>query len=510
MNRLIPSVRFSIGLMFIFALLATLSCKKEEKPLPILSFDQTISIEEGNTGKQPVQITLKLNHAYHKEVSVKYQTYDGTALADEDYKAVSDGELVFKPGETEKNIQIEIIGDEVYEENESFSLIINKVTNAKLSQSLCNIIIVNDDIFIPELSFPARIRQPEGNATNTLSFAVKLNGPTTHPVSIKWSTADGSAKAGSDYVASANNTLIFEPGETEKEISIQILGDERMEFDEGFFIHFSDIQNASFVPEDVTIVLDNDDTFTAELQADGYITPNSYEGFNLVWADEFNASGINAQNWGYDLGGGGWGNNELQVYTSLSENAFVQDGKLHIVATKQNNSYRSARLLSKDKKTFVYGRIDFRAKMPIGKGIWPALWMLGNNFGTVGWPRCGEIDIMEYLGHEPKKIYGTIHYNFGGLRSAGSSYLLTSADNFNSKYHIFTLLWSEYGMTWYVDYQPYFSVKDTDISFEAFKLPQFFIMNVAVGGIWPGNPDANTQFPQTMMVDYVRLFQPTH
>ncbi len=500
--------RFTILSIWLLAILGTYSCKKEEKPIPNLSFEATISIEEGNVGNHFVSIALKLSHDYDKNVTVKFQTSDGTAIAGEDYVGITEGELMFIAGETEKEIKIEIIGDEVYEENESFSLIINKVINAQPSLSLCDIVILNDDVFIPELSYPARVRQPEGNSDNVLTFAVKLNGASTLPVSIKWSTADGTAKDGLDYVGSTDNTLVFNPGETEKQISITILGDEVMEFDEGFFIHFSNIQNATFIPEDITVVIDNDDSFIPELQDDGFITPENYEGFNLVWADEFSGTSINTQNWGFNTGAGGWGNNELQVYTSLAENSFIQDGKLNIVATKAYNAYRSARLLSKDKKTFIYGRIDFRAKMPIGKGIWPALWTLGNNISTVDWPRCGEIDIMEYLGHKANEVHGTIHYNFGGHRYTGSSTTLAGPEGFNEKFHIFTLLWSEYGMTWYVDYQPFFSVKDTDISYEAFKLPQFFIMNVAVGGNWPGSPDATTQFPQTMVVDYVRVFQP--
>lgn len=510
MNTNFSPLRLIILSFWILAILGINSCKKEEKPIPSLSFDSTMSTLEGNEGNHFLSLMLKLSHDYDKDVTVKYQTMDGTALADEDYIGIPESELIFLPGEIEKEIKIEIIGDEIYEENEAFQLMITKVINAQPLLNQCDIVILNDDVFIPELSYPLRVRQAEGNSDNVLTFAVKLNGASTLPVSIKWSTADGTAKDGLDYVGSADNTLVFNPGETEKQISITILGDEVMEFDEGFFIHFSDIQNATFVPEDITAVIDNDDSFIPELQEDGYITPENYEGFNLIWADEFSGTSINTQNWGYDIGGGGWGNNELQVYTSLSENSFVQDGKLHIVATKAYNTYRSARLLSKDKKTFIYGRIDFRAKMPIGKGIWPALWTLGNNISAISWPRCGEIDIMEYLGHKANEVHGTIHYDKGGHRYTGSSTTLAGSEGFNEKFHIFTLLWSEYGMTWYVDYQPFFSIKDTDINFEAFKLPQFFIMNVAVGGNWPGSPDATTQFPQTMLVDYVRVFQPAN
>jgi beta-glucanase (GH16 family) len=227
----------------------------------------------------------------------------------------------------------------------------------------------------------------------------------------------------------------------------------------------------------------------------------------LSWSDEFDGTSINLENWGYNIGGGGWGNNELQVYTSSSVNSNVQDGKLNITATQIQNTYYSARLITQGKREFRYGRIDIRAKLPIGRGIWPALWMLGANFNTVGWPRCGEIDIMEYLGHEPWKVHGSIHYFDTGHKSRTRSYALTTNDNFNDKFHIFSIVWQENSIRWYVDYQLYHEIKDTDIKFEAFRLPQFFIFNVAVGGNWPGNPDATTVFPQTMSVDYIRVFQ---
>lgn len=495
---------FLITILSIFAL----SCKKTEKAIPKLSFPAQLTVDEGTATQQFAVIEVSLSNDYDQAVTMKYSTADGNATGPEDYIAVTDGELVFQPGELTKEIKIAIVNDGIFEPNESFSLLVSKATNASLQQSQCNIVITNDDVFTPELKLPARLRVNEGNNAQMASATITLSGPTTEAVSVKWSTIEGTARAGIDFTASTDNTLTFAPGETQKTIQVEVLGDNLLELDEGYFIHFSDIHNATFVPVDIVVVIDNDDSYSPEMVDDGPITPNSYPDFILDWSDEFDGTAINTQNWGYNTGAGGWGNNEWQTYTNSPTNSFVQDGKLNIVATKLGqNSYFSARLLSQNKKSFTYGRIDFRAKMPIGKGIWPALWMLGNNISQVSWPRCGEIDIMEYLGHLPKEVHGTVHYNKNGHQYTGDHYTLTGAEGFNAKFHVFTILWSEYGIRWYVDYQPYFSIKDTDIEFEAFRLPQFFIMNVAVGGNWPGYPDATTVFPQTMQVDYVRVFK---
>ena len=494
--------------ILLFAFLAFNSCKKTEKQNPKLSFQSEISVEEGTDVQQFAVLSLQLSNDYDQDVTVLYQTSDGTAKAGEDYEAITDGKLVFTPGETSKEVKIALKNDDVYESDETFSLIVTKVTNANLVTSQCLLTILNDDLSVPELVLPNRMRFVESATTVTTKLTIKLSSATTVPVQVKWSTLEGSAKAGTDFVASTNNSLTFNPGEIQKQIQIELIDNAIFEMDKAFFLHFSDIENATFVPNDILVIISDNDIYTPEASPDGPITPDNYPNFELVWSDEFSGTEINTNNWGYDIGAGGWGNNELQTYTNASTNSFVADGKLNIIATKQYNNYRSARLLSKDKKIFTYGRIDFRAKLPIGQGIWPALWMLGNNISQVSWPRCGEIDIMEYLGHEPKTTHGTLHYNNSGHRYQGDSYNLPGAQNFNDNFHIFSLVWSEYGLKWYVDYNLFFELTDDEVAFEAFRLPQFFIMNVAVGGNWPGYPDETTVFPQTMQVDYVRVFKP--
>jgi len=195
------------------------------------------------------------------------------------------------------------------------------------------------------------------------------------------------------------------------------------------------------------------------LDADGFITPDTYSSMELVWSEEFDQVELNTSDWNYELGDGcpnlcGWGNNELQSYDEAS--TVVSDGKLVITASENvgNPTFTSSRLTTKGKQEFQYGRIDIRAKSPQGQGIWPALWMLGSNIDQVGWPVCGEIDIMEMVGHEPNVVHGTAHYDRNGHNFQGDSYTLPEVGTFGDKYHIYTILWQEGSIQWYVDYQP--------------------------------------------------------
>lgn len=245
---------------------------------------------------------------------------------------------------------------------------------------------------------------------------------------------------------------------------------------------------------------------------DGYQGADNYPGMNLVWADEFDGSTINSTNWTYDLGASGWGNNEWQNYTSSSNNSSVSDGFLTITARQEpGGGYTSARMKSQGLQTFQYGRIDFRAKMPEGQGIWPALWMLGENINSVSWPACGEIDVMELIGHQPSTTHGTAHWgsNFSVHQYQGSSSTLSGGEKFSDSFHLFSVLWQENNISWYLDDQLFYSINSSQMNGQPypFNAQFFFIMNIAVGGNWPGYPDASTQFPQTMVVDYVRVFQ---
>lgn len=246
----------------------------------------------------------------------------------------------------------------------------------------------------------------------------------------------------------------------------------------------------------------------------GYTTPMTYAGYNLVWNDEFNGTSLNLDHWVHEIGDGcpnicGWGNNELQFYRA--QNATVSGGALTIEArreTVQNRNFTSARIKTQGKKSFKYGRIDIRALLPVGQGIWPATWMLGNDITTVGWPRCGEIDIMEMIGGSGREneVHGTVHWDNNGHKYVGGKYTLPSGI-FADQYHVFSIIWDETRIRWFVNDIRFYEIDITPGHMTEFHQEFFFIFNVAVGGNWPGSPNAATVFPQQMKVDYVRVFQ---
>lgn len=235
------------------------------------------------------------------------------------------------------------------------------------------------------------------------------------------------------------------------------------------------------------------------------------EGWELVWHDEFDGDTIDEANWTYDVGGHGWGNGEAQYYTDRPDNARLEDGMLVIEARQERyeaSYYTSARLKSQGLQEFQYGRIEARLKVPAGRGLWPAFWMLGSNFSTVGWPDCGEIDIMEYVGREPDLILGTIH----GPGYAGA----TSLSHWNRRdydiaddFHTYAVEWDEEQITWFYDGEEYGTYSRSDVGEREwpFDQPFFIILNLAVGGTLPGPIGLDTVFPTQYLVDYVRVFQ---
>jgi hypothetical protein len=504
------NAKHSILFVLVILVYTFSACKKSESSVtPDMSLPDTISILEGTLTQHSVTIPVKLSVSSDKVVSVKISTSDGTAIAGEDYVAISDSLLVFNPGETEKNIVVKINNDSIYESDETFFVTLSDVQNANTTMYRSMITIKNDDPFNPEVRVVALTKVTEGTATQmSAKVIVTITPASDKTVTVKWSTKDGTAKSGVDYTAVSGESLVFAPGQTQKNIEVPIVNDAIFEFNSSFYIVVDEVTNAIYYAKEAKVTIIDDDSYTPELVGDGYITPNSYPAMQLVWSDEFDGSALNTDWWTYELGAGGWGNNELESYTNSSANSFVADGKLNIVAQKNYGNYTSARLVTKGKKEFTYGRIDIRAKLPYGQGIWPALWMLGANISQVSWPRCGEIDIMEYLGNDVSKVYGTAHYDDGGHQYKGGSYALGSGQGFNDQFHVFTIMWQENSIIWYVDYQKYFEATSSTINFDAFNLNQFFIFNIAVGGNWPGYPDATTVFPQTMKVDYVRVFQP--
>lgn len=256
----------------------------------------------------------------------------------------------------------------------------------------------------------------------------------------------------------------------------------------------------------------------------GYTTPEEYVGYTKVWSEEFDGASINTDNWTFEIGttdafgNVGWGNNELQYYRE--ENAYLEDGLLVIEAKKETfggRAYTSSRMKTMDKFSFQYGRVDIRAAVAEGKGLWSALWMMGQNWSQEGWPYCGELDIVDTIGGpgQESMIVNKAFWNNGGIGSPysvashGTEYDLAGGETFSGTFHVFSLVWTENTITWYVDDVESHSLNiDNEDLREAFQQQFFLIFNVAVGGDWPGAPVTATNFPRGMLVDYVRVFQP--
>ena len=250
--------------------------------------------------------------------------------------------------------------------------------------------------------------------------------------------------------------------------------------------------------------------------------PANGAAWKLVWSDEFdgpNGSPVDRSKWAFDIGGKGWGNQELESYTDRNENASVHDGNLVIKAISEKytgadgvtRNYTSARLKTIGKFSQTYGRFEARIKIPYGQGFWPAFWMLGDDIDKVGWPACGEIDIMENIGKEPAIIHGSIHGpGYVGDTGIEAPYTLPGKQRFADDFHVFAVEWDPDSVSFFVDRDRYVRRTRADLQPGwkwVFDKPNFLILNLAVGGDWPGNPDSTTVFPQAMLVDYVRVYQ---
>jgi beta-glucanase (GH16 family) len=361
------------------------------------------------------------------------------------------------------------------------------------------------------------LAQPEGNSgSTTFAFRVTLDAAQAGPVAVQYTTQDGTARSGEDFTAVTSGTITFAAGETEKRININVVADDAREGDDAFKVTLSNPSGATIYRGTATGQILNDDSRVPFTNA-GYDSPGSYPGLSLVWSDEFDGPALNTAAWSNQNGDGcpslcGWGNNELEYYTDRPDNLFFQDGKLVIEAKREDfggKSYTSSKILTSGKKTFKFGRIDIRARLPKGKGIWPALWLLPQDDVYGGWPRSGEIDLMELVGHEPNKVYGTLHYGPGpGSTQTSRGYTLPSG-NFSDEFHVFSVEWKQDQIKWYVDNNLYSTVNRADIGSLNWPFNEqfFLIFNLAVGGNWPGNPDATTYVPQWMIVDYIRVYQ---
>lgn len=325
--------------------------------------------------------------------------------------------------------------------------------NDELTSTPSNL-VVNTDIVGKSVS------NPNGDGSGIINFSISATNATSYKVLL----GNGETKE----VTNGNFTYTYTASGTNS-----------------YTVYVSAYNSAKFVSTSVTLTI--------------YVAPTA------IWFDEFNIDGApNNSKWGYDLGAGGWGNNESQYYTNRPENVIVQNGLLKIKTIKENYSgsnYTSARILTKDKFSFKYGKVEIKAKLPSGGGIWPALWMLGNNIDTVGWPACGEIDIMENVGNSPNKIYGTLHHP-GHSGGSGDGATVKIA-NTTTEFHIYSLDWRADFIKFYVDYQLFYTF--TNSANLPFNQNFFIIINSAIGGNFGGTIDSNF-ISSTFEIDYIRVY----
>ncbi len=353
---------------------------------------------------------------------------------------------------------------------------------------------------------------------SVMTFYLYLAKATTQDVSVDYNVVSGSAVSPTDFQA-VSGTVTIPASQTQAQIDVTIKGDSTnlRQPNLQFLVKLSNPQNCTLASDSAvgTIITENGTYLPTDTT--GFDTPTAYSGYQLVWSDEFSGNQLNSNYWSLETGNGtgGWGNNELEYYRDSPHNVFISDGNLVIEARKESYGgfdYTSARIKTEGKFSFQYGRIDIRAKLPKGKGLWPALWMLGSNITSVGWPACGETDIMELIGSQPSTVHGTMHWaTTAGNDTFKSATYNSSYGDFSQRFHVFSLVWSQDTLKFYVDDNLYLTGTKTDVGSAnyPFNAKQFLIFNVAVGGGFPGNPDATTVFPQRMFVDYVRVFQRT-
>lgn len=384
-----------------------------------------------------------------------------------------------------------------------------------------------DTVTPPMVELPSLSMDPlsvvEGDETKSIFVTLRLNKLPGEAVLVTLETADLTATDGEDYIGFDSKQVEFGATDVQASCKIDILGDDEFEETEEFAVRVTQIDGATITTSQVVIQIENDDENIGVLiiPETGYTTPTSYPGMNLIWSDEFDGTELNDSNWTHQIGNTdefgntGWGNSELQFYRE--ENTSIVEGNLVIKSDREifgGFNYTSSRIRTKDKFDFKYGRVDIRAVLPTGKGIWPALWLLGTNFNDVGWPACGEIDIVEILGlnNPGDRIEATCHWSDpaagGSLNHAqfGSSYTLPSG-KFDEEFHVYTLEWSPNQIRVAVDDNFYFTINTTPATLSEFRNNFFLIFNTAVGGLRVGSPNASTVFPKFMIVDYIRVFQ---
>ncbi|UCH24530.1 MAG: family 16 glycosylhydrolase [Trueperaceae bacterium] len=454
-----------------------------------------VDLPEGGT----TTATIVLNRPAEEPVSVRWLLRGDSARDYRDFVAANEL-VVFRPGETEREIELVALQDGKYEGDEQAVLILDSPLGVDIGfQRRATVFLRDDDIPDPDLvdDFGDVLGSWQGD-------------PSLRAVSRELSAASAAALPDQD------------PFETVLEVAAPVGGRLARPF----------LQAQDWTGADAL-------SFWFHGRGDGgLITMELLDnrapdaGWTLAWADEFDGpagAGPDPAFWTPEIGDGtangipGWGNAERETYTGDPENV-AADGAGNLVITVRELSadsgaacyygpceYTSARLITTGKVEIAYGRVEARLQLPEGQGIWPALWMLGNDIGSVGWPASGEIDIMENIGREPSLIHGTIHGpGYSGGEGIGASYALTAGERFADGFHTFAIEWEPEEIRWYADGQHYNSLTPADLPSGrpwVFDHPFFLILNVAVGGYWSGYPDATSTFPQRLKVDYVRVYQ---
>jgi len=482
--------------------------EREEGDLPVRVQFSTYAYAapEGTTAN----VRVVLNQTAVTTATVQYTITEGTAKLGHDYSAPVAGTLTFAPGDDVQSIAITLLKDRKIEGNEQFSMALSNPTGAELGWKTTAPFVIRD---VPE---PGMIDDFERGVPAEL---MPTGGVTVTTVEIP--VASPLALPGQDPINTVLSVTYQLPAQSPQ--ALQQSGG-------GFIRSFNTSRDwTTYDAFDFWFYGMNTGTTMTVQILDNKAPDPGPEGWVLVWNDEFEGEAgaeSDQTKWGYDIGGWGWGNAEWQYYTNERENSALNgDGQLVITATESTDdalectytpaggtgtcAYTSARLLTQGKFDFVYGRAEARLKLPYGQGIWPAFWSLGNNFGEVGWPASGEIDIMENIGREPDIVHGTVHGpGYSGANGIGGGYTYTEA--LSNDYHVYAIEWEPDEIRWYFDDTQYFTLTHDMLPAGApwvFDHPFFLIMNVAVGGYWPGYPDETTEFPQTMHVDYVRIYQ---
>jgi beta-glucanase (GH16 family) len=469
------------------------------RPLTVGFTKSSYDITEGHTAR----ITVKLSKTSDSPITIRYATMPGSATVDRDYTPTS-GTLSFAPGVTQQTFTIATHDDTKYEGDQSALLQLSTPNGAELGlPSLARLNIQDNERYDPALlddfeTTPDLFDQGQ-NATLSskeiaASSALALPGQTGYERVLEATSATSGQSAfrfgrrfaqGQDWSAAQGLSFWYYGHNSGRTINVDLL--------------------------------------------DNQAVDPGPAGWQLAWSDEFNdpaGTPPNADTWTHEIGDGtangipGWGNSELQYYTNSTENAATDGaGNLAITVKATGDSstarcyygpckYTSARLISAHKAEFAYGRVEARVRVPSGAGLWPAFWMLGTDIERVGWPQTGEIDIMEHVGREPNRVFGTIH---GPGYSGGDSFggIYDFAEPVAERYHTYAVEWQPNKIVWYVDGIRYHEAAPANVAPDqwVFNHPFFLLLNVAVGGNFGGPVGGDTTFPQTMQVDYVRVYQ---